>query len=96
MTEAELEESLAWPAALLYGTASVSARPNELMAERLSSSRLGRMSQGKLTHEVPMSREARLKAQKEELLEGDELYPGAWGTKDAPGRSVSLRGTDRL
>ena len=97
MIEAEQEESLALPAALLCGTASVSARPNELMAERPSSSRLGRMSQGKLTDvadEVIMSREARLKARKEELLEGDDLYPGARGTKDAPGRSITLRGTE--
>ena len=82
---------LAGPTALLYRRASVSAPPNELMAEQPSSSRPVMMSQGKLTDvagEVPIDQKAR----KEELLEGDALYADARGTEDAPGRSHRLRG----
>ena len=86
---------LTGPTALLHSRASVSAPPNELMAEQPSSSRLVTMSQGKLADvagEVPIDKKARLKARKEELLEGDALYADARGTKDAPGRSHKLRG----
>ena len=52
------------------------------------------MSQGKLTiekEEVPVdSREAWRTARRVLLTEGDELYEGAKGTKDAPGRCVSM------
>ena len=70
----------------------------ELLAELPSSSsslgsdRTSARSQGKLAtveEEVPMDRETRRMARRSELTEGDDQYPGAKGTKDAPGRFTS-------
>ena len=73
-------------------------KPYELLAELPSSSsslgsdRTSARSQGKLAtveEEVPMDRETRRMARRSELTEGDDQYPGAKGTKDAPGRFTS-------
>ena len=92
------EEDSTLPARLPQaGVASSIQPPNELSAKLASSSSSGNspeMSQGKLTtemEELPVDRKARLRARKLSLTEGDELYAGAKGTKDAPGRSFSVR-----
>lgn len=70
--------------------ASIDAGPSSTLPKPWLARKL--MSEGKLTEAVeaaPTDKAARFRARKASITAGDELYEGAKGTKEGPGRSVS-------
>ena len=70
--------------------ASIDAGPSSTLPKPWLARKL--MSEGKLTEAVeaaPKDKAARFRARKASITAGDELYEGAKGTKEGPGRSVS-------